>query len=68
RLGDAGRSLEWLERTARLSPTINYWQLHSGLFDRVRDDPRFGTGLRRLEEYVRARVAEERGKLGSRLE
>ncbi|MGH7526273.1 MAG: TPR end-of-group domain-containing protein, partial [Gemmatimonadales bacterium] len=63
RLGDVDRSLEWLERATRLTPTINYWQLHSGLFDRVRDDPGFQAGLARLEHYVRFRVAEERRKL-----
>ena len=53
--GDADRSLEWLERAARVTPVIAYWQLDSGLFDRVKDDPRFQAGVARVVETVQAR-------------
>jgi serine/threonine protein kinase/tetratricopeptide (TPR) repeat protein len=55
--GDVSRTLEWLERTARLTPVIPSWQLDSGLFDRIRDDPRFKAGLSRIIGNVRARTA-----------
>jgi tetratricopeptide (TPR) repeat protein len=62
--GDVDRALEWLDRSAHLTPTVNFWQIESGLFDRVRKDPRFAAGLTRLDDYSRSRVAEERHKLG----
>ncbi len=54
--GDVSRTLEWLERTARLTPVVSAWQLDSGLFDRVRDDARFKAGFSRLLESVRSRA------------
>ena len=62
-LGDVDRSVAWLERAARLTPVINYWQLDCGLFDRVRDDPRFRSALTRLRNQIRSRVGQEREKL-----
>jgi hypothetical protein len=62
--GDADHSLEWLDRSAQVTPTVNFWQIESGLFDRVRKDPKFSAGLRRLDYYSRSRVAEERHRLG----
>ncbi len=62
--GDVDHALEWLDRSAHITPTVNFWQIESGLFDRVRNDPRFNAGLNRLDDYSRARVAEERRKLG----
>jgi hypothetical protein len=61
-IGDVDRSLEWLDRALRLTPVVPYWQLDSGLFDRVRNDPRFQRGLAELE----ARVREHLGAAGSR--
>jgi serine/threonine protein kinase/tetratricopeptide (TPR) repeat protein len=55
--GDVDRTLGWLERTARLTPVVAYWQFDSGLFDRVRDDPRFKAGVSRMIGAIRARVA-----------
>jgi len=63
-VGEVDRSLLWLDRAARLTPMFNDWQLRSGLFDRVQDDPRFQAGLTRLQAYIRSRVAGERRKLG----
>jgi serine/threonine-protein kinase len=62
--GDVDHSLEWLDRSAQVTPTVNFWQIESGLFDRVRKDPKFSAGLKRLDYYSRSRVAEERRRLG----
>ncbi|MGH7498014.1 MAG: protein kinase domain-containing protein [Gemmatimonadales bacterium] len=63
-IGDVDRSLEWLRRSAQLTPVISNWQLDSGLFDRVRDDPRFQKGLGSVLESIRARAA---GALSGRI-
>ena len=55
--GDVSRSLEWLQRAARVTPVIASWQLDSGLFDRVRDDPRFQRGFAGVVESIRSRVS-----------
>ncbi|MEO7987817.1 MAG: protein kinase [Gemmatimonadales bacterium] len=55
--GDVSRSLEWLQRAARVTPVIVSWQLDSGLFDRVRDDPRFQRGFTGVVESIRSRVS-----------
>jgi serine/threonine protein kinase/tetratricopeptide (TPR) repeat protein len=56
-IGDVDRAVEWLDRTARLTPVIPSWQLDSGLFDRVRNDSRFQAGLSRIIGNVHARIA-----------
>jgi serine/threonine protein kinase len=56
-IGDVDHSLEWLERASRLTPVVPYWQLDSGLFDRVRNDARFQRGVADLERRVQDRVA-----------
>jgi tetratricopeptide (TPR) repeat protein len=66
--GDAAGALRWLEKGTRVSPMIHYWHLDSGLFDRVRQDSAFTAGLSRLEDSVRVRVQEARGRLGDRQE
>ncbi len=58
--GDVDHSLEWLARSARLTPVIAGWQIDSGLFDRVRQDPKFVQGLARLRDEVRSRAAATR--------
>ena len=67
-LGDAKGAVGWLERSAEVSPMLHYWHLESGLFDRVRSDTVFRSGLARVESRIRARVADARRELGSRLE
>jgi serine/threonine-protein kinase len=62
--GDVDHALEWLDRSAHVTPTMNFWQIESGLFDRVRRDPRFAAELTKLDAYSRTRVAEERRRLG----
>ncbi len=63
-IGDSKQAIEWLERGAALSPMLNFWQLNSGLFDRVRSDAAFQSGLDQISERIRARINAERGKLG----
>ena len=60
--GDVDHSVEWLQRSARLTPVIPQWQLDSGLFDRVRKDLRFQRGLARIVEDVRARATPARAR------
>jgi tetratricopeptide (TPR) repeat protein len=67
-LGDAAGAIGWLERSAEISPMLHYWHLESGLFDRVRSDTVFSSGVSRLESRIRGRVAEARAELGERLE
>jgi serine/threonine-protein kinase len=55
--GDVDHSLEWFARSVQMTPVIAYWQLDSGLFDRVRQDPKFKRGLERLALEVRTRAA-----------
>jgi hypothetical protein len=51
-----------------VSPMLHYWYLESGLFDRVRSDTLFSSGVSRVESGIRARVAEAQRELGDRLE
>jgi hypothetical protein len=67
-LGDAAGAVGWLERSAEISPMLHYWHLESGLFDRIRSDTAFSSGVSRLESRIRGRVAEARAELGERLE
>ena len=67
-LGDAAGSVGWLERAAKISPMLHYWHLECGLFDRVRRDSTFVTGVSRIESGIRARVDQARRELGDRLE
>jgi serine/threonine protein kinase/tetratricopeptide (TPR) repeat protein len=67
-LGDAPGAVALLERSVEVSPMLHYWHLESGLFDRVRSDTAFTTGLATLEARIRSRVAEARQELGDRLE
>ena len=67
-VGDAPGALSWLEKAAEISPMLHYWHLESGVFERVRRDTTFASGISRLESGIRARVAEARRELGDRLE
>ncbi|HYC32626.1 MAG TPA: hypothetical protein VEB59_10100, partial [Gemmatimonadales bacterium] len=68
RRGDVAGAIEWLAEGAKISPMLYYWHLDSGLFDRVRNQPEFRAGIRRVEESIRARMDEERRALSPRLE
>ncbi len=65
--GNAGESIAWLERAFAISPEgEDFAALASGLYDKVRDDPRFKTGLQRARARVYDRV--QRARLEARAE
>ena len=56
-IGDVEASLTWLDRAYALSPVgEDYTVIASPIYDKVRDDPRFQAGLKRLHEQIHARV------------
>jgi serine/threonine-protein kinase len=62
--GDAARSVHWFERAMAHSPMLHRWQLQSGLFDRVRNQPEFRTGFARARERAEERLRARRAALG----
>ena len=66
-IGDAEQSLAWLERAFALSPVgEDFIVIDSGIYDRVRVDPRFQAGLQRLHVQIYDRVRNARRAAGSR--
>lgn len=60
-IGDARAALDWVERAFALSPFgFDTRYVGSGLFDKVRDDPEFQSGLERMREEASERVRRER--------
>jgi serine/threonine-protein kinase len=66
--GDGAGALAWLEKGARLTPMLHFWHLDSGLFDRVKGDSSFATGMTRLRGEIRERLERAQLELGDRLE
>ena len=62
--GDAARSVHWFERAMAHSPMLHRWQLQSGLFDRVRNQPEFRTGFARARAVAEERLRVRRAALG----
>ncbi len=61
--GNAAECLTWLERAYALSPDgEDFAAIASGLYDKVKDDPQFRTGLERIRAQMYARVQHERRK------
>ena len=61
--GNASASLEWLERAYAISPEGDDFTLRtSGLYDKVREDPRFKAGRTRLQAQVLDRVRRARAR------
>ena len=59
--GNAEASLAWLERAYALSPVgEDYPVIASGLYDKVRNDPRFKAGLQRARIQIYDRVRRAR--------
>ncbi len=55
--GDAARALEWTRRAYDLSPSgVEPRVLESALYDRVRNDPRFGGEVERIRSEIWDRV------------
>jgi serine/threonine-protein kinase len=63
RAGDAAEALGWLERAYQLSPSgVETWVLESALFDPVRNDPQFRTGIERVRARIWRRVTTGGGR------
>jgi tetratricopeptide (TPR) repeat protein len=59
--GDAEASLAWLERAYALSPEgEDFRRLASGIYDKVRADPRFQAGLQQTRTQIYERVQQAR--------
>jgi eukaryotic-like serine/threonine-protein kinase len=64
--GNADESLGWLERAYAISPEGEFFPvIASGIYDKVRDDPRFKPGLERVRTQIYDRV--RRANLGVNL-
>ena len=64
--GNAVESLAWLERAYAISPEGDDLRvIASGIYDKVRNDPRFQAGLQRIHTQIYDRV--RRARLGVRL-
>jgi TolB-like protein/tetratricopeptide (TPR) repeat protein len=63
--GNARESLAWLERAYAVSPIGgDLREIGSGLYDKVRNDPGFMAGIKRLQAEVFQRVEAERRRFG----
>jgi eukaryotic-like serine/threonine-protein kinase len=62
--GDAAASLHWLERSIAHSPMLHRWQLESGLFDKVRNQPGFRDGFARARAEAEERLRARRAAIG----
>jgi tetratricopeptide (TPR) repeat protein len=58
---NAGEALAWLERAYAISPEgEDFRVIDSGLYDKVRNDPRFQAGLQRIRTQIYDRVRRAR--------
>jgi hypothetical protein len=63
--GDAAESLAWLERAYAISPEGELLDaIPSGIYDKVRNDPRFQAGLQRVHTQIYDRVQRARRGVG----
>src|SRR2546426_2748808 len=63
--GDARQALTWLERAYAISPEGEFLGLiATGIYDRVREDPRFKAGLERERIRIYDRVRRARREVG----
>jgi eukaryotic-like serine/threonine-protein kinase len=63
--GDAAESLAWLERAYAISPEGELLDaIASGIYDKVRNDPRFNAGLQRVHTQIYDRVQRARRGVG----
>ena len=62
--GDAAGTIHWFERAVAHSPMVHRWQLESGLFDKVRNQPAFRAGLARVRAEAEERLRVRRAALG----
>ncbi len=65
-IGDVDQALTWLERAFTWSHNaVEFRVMASGVFDGVREVPRFRSGLERIHGGMRERFAQEEAALGS---
>ena len=65
--GDVDRAVEWLTEAYGQSPSgVDLRTIESGMFDQVRDDPRFDAALERLRADIWPRVSAERQRVKAR--
>ena len=63
--GNAEESLGWLDRAYALSPEgEDFRMISSGLYDKVRNDPRFNAGLQQARTQIYDRVQRARLAVG----
>ena len=63
--GDAQQALTWLERAYAISPEgESFGVMPSGIYDRVREDPRFKAGFERIRTQVYERVQRAKLRVG----
>ena len=63
--GNAEESLAWLERAFAISPIgDDFPVIASGIYDKVRNDPRFKAGLQRARTQIYDRVQRARRGVG----
>jgi eukaryotic-like serine/threonine-protein kinase len=62
--GDAAQTIHWFERAVTHSPMLHRWQLESGLFDKVRNQPAFRDGFARVRAEAEERLRVRRAALG----
>jgi len=63
-LGDAERSVHWLDRAVAHSPMLHRWQLTSGLFDKVQRTPVWQAGYVRAQALAEERLRARRAAIG----
>jgi hypothetical protein len=60
--GDPAQSLAWLERAFAISPEgEDLVIIVSGVYDKVREDPAFSAGIRRIQTQIHQRIQRVRG-------
>ena len=65
-IGDPAESLAWLERAYAISPVGEEFRtIASSLYDKVREEPRFTAGLKRIQAQVYDRVQRARLRANS---
>jgi TolB-like protein len=55
-IGDVDGTLEWVEKSAELSPIHQFLVTESATYDRIRSDPRFQSEFERIRREIIARI------------
>ena len=61
-VGDVDETLDWMERAVSWSHlAVDFRYIDSGIFDKVREDSSFQSGLKRIRTRMRERLLEAAG-------